>query len=489
VIRWPSTLRTRLTLWYTALLGVPFVLLAAASYFVFAHSLRTRTDRFIGDALAAFARELAAERRASPSTMDALQTTADEVRFRDLGIMILDRGARVIAVSPVPEGDAAARRAFTNVAAQVSTLLGARNLSLPQTLSIHAGETPYRIVSRPVHLEKQDLAVVGLYSLADIDGVLGLIRRLFAIVVPLLLVGAASGGYFLAGRSLAPVASMASRAAEISATNLDERLPVGGGDELVHLARVFNDLLDRLESSFAQQRRFMADASHELRTPTAILRTEVDVTLAQPHRTEGEYRGSLTVLGDATRRLTRIVEDLFLLARADSGQLVPRAEALYLEEIVHDVTRGLRPLAERRGVRVELRDVVPAPFHGDADLLRGMLFNLVDNAIKYSARGGVVDVTLGRAGGAYELFVIDNGPGIPLDVHERIFERFYRVDAARSRAEESTTSGAGLGLPIARRIAELHGGRLELVESRPGGGHTVFRVTLPAEEEPAAMLV
>jgi signal transduction histidine kinase len=264
---------------------------------------------------------------------------------------------------------------------------------------------------------------------------------------------------------------------------------VSGGDELVHMARVFNDLLDRLESSFAQQRRFMADASHELRTPTAILHTEVDVTLAQPHRTEEEYRGSLAVLGDATRRLTRIVDDLFLLARADSGKLVPRTEALYLEELVHDVTRGVRPIAERHGVRVEVREVVPAPFHGDADLLGRLVLNLLDNAIKYSQRGGLVEVTLTRGGTTYELSVIDDGPGIPPDVHERIFERFFRVDAARSRAEESATSGAGLGLSIARRIAELHGGRLQLVESQPGGGHTVFRATLPAEEEPVGMLV
>ena len=138
----------------------------------------------------------------------------------------------------------------------------------------------------------------------------------------------ARGGYFLAKRSLAPVSAMTARAAAVSATNLHERLPVGGGDELVGLAQVVNDLLDRLEGSFEQQRRFMADASHELRTPTAILRTEADLTLSREHRAEPEYRESMTIMQDATRRLTRIVDDLFLLARADSGHLVPQHQAL-----------------------------------------------------------------------------------------------------------------------------------------------------------------
>jgi signal transduction histidine kinase len=134
---------------------------------------------------------------------------------------------------------------------------------------------------------------------------------MFAIAIPLLILFAATGGYVLAKRSLAPVSTMTSRAAVISATNLHERLPVSGGDELVGLARVVNDLLDRLENSFEQQRRFMQDASHELRTPAAILRAETDVTLSRAHRDEEEYRASISVMQDAARRLTRIVDDLF----------------------------------------------------------------------------------------------------------------------------------------------------------------------------------
>jgi signal transduction histidine kinase len=271
---------------------------------------------------------------------------------------------------------------------------------------------------------------------------------------------------------------MAARAAEIGAATLHERLPIVAQDELGRLACVLNDLLDRLERSFAQQRRFMADASHELRTPTAILRTEADVTLSRTDRTQDEYRESMTVVQDASRRLTRIVDDIFLLARADAGHLNGQAAPIYLEDVVHDAIRAVRPIAERRGVHIALRDVVEAPFHGDEDLLGRVLLNLLDNAIKHSPERATIDVSMHHRAGRYEISVVDAGEGIPAAAHERVFERFFRVDTARARAENTATSGAGLGLSIGRRIAEMHGGRLELVSSRPG--HTEFRLSLPA---------
>jgi len=231
--------------------------------------------------------------------------------------------------------------------------------------------------------------------------------------------------------------------------------------------------------AFGQPRGFVADASHELRTPASILRTEADVTLSRAHRTEDEYRASVTVMQDAARRLGRVVDDLFLLARADAGHLVAHRAPLYLEEVVHDVTRAVRSVADQRGVQVELRRVAEAPFNGDADLLGRLLLNLLDNAIKHSPEGSTVAVELWRERDEYVISVADAGEGIPAEAVARVFERFFRVDAARSRVETSSTSGAGLGLPIARRIAEIHGGRLELRASRPG--HTEFRVALPAD--------
>ena len=442
--RWPSSLRARLTIWYSVFVSLPLIVLAIVSYLAFSSALQERTDRFIGEALTAFSRELGAERRASLTAEQAIRSTIEEVRFRDLTIAVTTAHGELVAMTePAPGSE--------------------------------RGEV--RTLVRPLQLGGHEFRLSGSYPLRDSEIVLQRIRTLFVFAIPLLVMVAATSGYFLARRSLAPVASMASRAADITATNLHERLPVAGGDELVQLASVVNALLDRLELAFAQQRRFVADASHELRTPTAILRTEADVTLSREHRSEDEYRASVGIMQDAAQRLTRVVDDLFLLARADAGHLVMHAEPLYLEELVHGATRAVRSVAEARGVTVEPGEVIEAPFVGDPDLLGRLLLNLLDNAIKYSPRGGTVRTTMSRAGDACAISVVDTGPGIPAGEQERVFERFFRGDAARSRAAATATSGAGLGLAIARRIAEMHGGTLELVASR--AGHTEFTVVLP----------
>ena len=196
----------------------------------------------------------------------------------------------------------------------------------------------------------------------------------------------------------------------------------------------------------------------------------------------------MAVMQGAAGRLTRIVEDLFLLARADAGQRVARHRDLYLDEVVHSAVRAVRPLAERRGVTVELLPVVDAPFHGDPDLLGRLLLNLLDNAIKFSTAGGIVSVALARHDDRdaprYTIHVIDDGPGIAPESQERVFERFFRGDPARASVETTETSGAGLGLAIARRIAEAHGGTLQLVASRPG--RTEFRLLLPVTADVAS---
>jgi heavy metal sensor kinase len=444
---WPSSLRARLTLWYTVLLGLPLIVLAVGTYLVFSRALEGRTTRFTNDALTAFSRELVAERRATLSAREAIRSTVEEVRFQDLRIAVRDTTGVLVARTDEHDDIAGPTRSFT----------------------------------QPIVVGGERFTLTGTYPIRETQALLSRLRTTFVIAIPLLLLFAATSGFFLAKRSLAPVAAMAAQAAKITESNLHERLPVEGGEELVGLAKVVNELLDRLEQSFAQQRRFVADASHELRTPTAILRAEADVTLARPHREEAEYRASMDVMRDATRRLTRIVDDLFLLARADAGHLVVHMKPVYLDEIVDDAVRGVRSVAEARGLRVELQHLVDSPLQADEDLLGRVLLNLLDNAIKYANPDGLIEVTLTRQSETYVVSVIDSGPGIPLDAQAHVFERFFRVDAARSRSEsasEGATSGAGLGLPIARRIAELHGGRLDLVESR--AGRTEFRLILAA---------
>jgi heavy metal sensor kinase len=478
VLSWPTSIRARLTLWYTVLVGLPLIAFAIVCYVAFAGALLSRTDRFISDALVAFSREVVAERRVNASVEVAMQVTVNEMRFRELHILTMDSAWNVIAMA-LPRTDEPDATRLTGADDRAMTAaLREHRAGSTVALTLPSPEGGYRVIVHPLSLGGGLYSVIGRYPLREARETMLRIRQMFWVAIPLLLVFAATSGSFLAKRSLAPVGAMAAQASEISASNLHERLPVAGGEELVRLARVVNDLLDRLERSFEQQRRFMADASHELRTPTAVVRSEADITLSREHRSENEYRDAIAVMQDASRRLTRIVDDLFLLARADSGHQVVRIAPVYLEDVVDDATRAVRPLADRRGVRIEVDRLDESPFRGDADLLGRLVLNLLDNAIKHSPSAGTVDVRLDRANGSYALSVADHGSGIPPELQHRIFDRFYRVDSARAREQETATSGAGLGLSIARWIAEAHGGRLDLFESRPG--RTEFRLTLPA---------
>ncbi len=468
-------MRTRLTLWYTAALGLPLVAFAIASYLIFSNTVRVRTDAFISDALTVFARELGAERRAGPGIDVVIRRTLDEVRFREVAFVVLDRNGAVLGAS-APVHRAAGRA--PRVPGADAARLAARLDSVPpgEARTVRGGGRSFRVLVRALSAGERTFRIAGVQPLAGVEAMLRRIRRLFVVAIPLILVVAAAGASFLARRSMRPISAMAAHADAIGASTLHERLPVGADDELGGLARVLNGLLDRLERSFEQQRRFMTDASHELRTPTAIIRSEADVTLSRAERAPEEYRASMNVVQDASRRLTRIVDDVFLIARADAGHLVMSPDRLYLDDLVRDTARAVRPIADERGVSVEINSVVEAPLVGDPDLLGRLMLNLLDNAIKHSPRGAAVEVAMRLRGTSCDVSVVDAGPGIPIEARERVFERFFRVDRARSREESTLTSGAGLGLSICLRIAELHGGTLALVDSRPG--RTEFRVSL-----------
>ena len=204
-------------------------------------------------------------------------------------------------------------------------------------------------------------------------------------------------------------------------------------DELGRLAKTFNALFGRLETAFAQQRQFMADASHELRTPIATARTAASVTLQEPSRSETEYRDALRIVDDQTRRLTRLVEDMFTLARADAGQYPLQRGNFYLDELAEEVGRAGSVLGARRNVSVEVAAPAGMAFLGDEDLLRRMLQNLVDNAIRHTAPGSIVRLTLAETNGEYLITVSDMGSGIPPEAQPHIFERFYRADTSRTR--------------------------------------------------------
>ena len=295
--------------------------------------------------------------------------------------------------------------------------------------------------------------------------------RACLIGIPLALVFAAGGGLWLGRHGLRPLTSMGTEAQAITATTLDTRLTVPAAAELEQLARSFNIVLDRLGSALSTQRRFMADASHELRTPISILRTAADVTLSRPVRDEEEYREALSAVSQQASRLTRLVDDMLVLARADGGGYPVVVAPVNLTTLVSECVRELRPPADDNGITVRT-SLEAVTLQGDDTLLRRMFSNLFGNALKYTPRGGSIDVSLTKADGEVVLRVADTGPGIPAEDRERVFERFVRLDPARG------AGGAGLGLAIARWVAEAHSGRLQVVSG--GSGGSVFAVSFPA---------
>jgi signal transduction histidine kinase len=273
---------------------------------------------------------------------------------------------------------------------------------------------------------------------------------------------------------------MSREASGISPDELRTRLTVRNDrDEVGRLGVIINSLLDRLSSSLEQQRRFVADASHELRTPLAILRGEAEVALAHNDRPAEDYRTSLGILHDESIHMAKIVDDLFTLARADAGQIQFHAKSLYLEEIVEEAVRSIRVLAAKKDITIECALEHCVPYEGDESLLRRLFLNLLDNAVKYSRPHSTVIVSgkLSVDKRVYLVNIADSGPGIPESDREKIFERFYRVDKARTREDGAVTSGSGLGLSIANWIADVHNAEISLTSSSESG--SIFAVSFP----------
>jgi two-component system, OmpR family, sensor kinase len=294
--------------------------------------------------------------------------------------------------------------------------------------------------------------------------------------IPLALIVAAAGGYLMAKKSLQPVTTMSAKAREISAATLTERIAVGNErDELGFLATTLNDLLERMQRVFDSQKRFMADASHELRTPLSIIQGEADVALARRDRSAEEYRQSVEVMQKASLKLTRIVQNLFLLARTDAGAYPMNCSRFYLDELIAESVRSMRSVAAGRGVELSAAFDSDLLIVADEELINRMLLNLVENAVKFTPRGGHVRVEARGRENRYEIRVADDGEGIAEADRGRIFDRFFRGD----RTRQSRAGGAGLGLPIARWIAEAHGGSLVLERSDATG--STFLAILPGD--------
>jgi heavy metal sensor kinase len=287
------------------------------------------------------------------------------------------------------------------------------------------------------------------------------------IAGPLVLLIATAGGYLLAGRALAPVDAITTLASEVSAGDLHARLDLDlPDDELGRLARTFDAMLERIETSFERQRRFTSDAAHELRTPLATMRSQIDIILARS-RAAGDYREAFQELDVDVERMTKLVAALLTLARSDSGQLPLERAPTDLAAIIAAVLGPYDQTA--RGAGLSLIDQSSSTECAvDRDLIIRLLINLLDNAIAHTPPGGRISVGCGVRDGRARLWVEDTGTGIPPEHQPHVFDRFYRVDPGRARAH----GGTGLGLSIAQAIVEAHGGTISL-ESTPGMGTRV----------------
>jgi heavy metal sensor kinase len=302
---------------------------------------------------------------------------------------------------------------------------------------------------------------------------------LLLLALPLALAAVGVTAYTLTRRALDPLATMAGQAAQITASRLQDRLPIENpDDELGHIARSFNGLLERLENSFEQLRRFTADASHELRTPLAALQSVGEMGLQREYST-AEYRDILGSMLEEVTRLTRMVESLLTISRADAGEIKLRKSAFSMVDLVHEAIGLVDVLAEERGQFFRITAGHDYCVEADRLLLRQAILNILHNAMKYATVGAEIRVVLSNefhgAGGTdrVTLEIMDDGPGIPQEQQKKVFDRFYRVDEGRSRE----TGGAGLGLAIAKWAVEVNGGQIGVKTPMEGG--CSFFIQLP----------
>jgi heavy metal sensor kinase len=456
--------RFRLTVWYLALFSLLFVVFSVFLYGLLYKDLRTRLDQSLtseaNTTSALFEDELVEEK--GIVRMAATEAVAG-LRLRGSRVGIVEGSELLASSGPVSQTESGA------VVAQA-----ARNASPDLVLALpRLGQNGARAATHRLTAVGRSFLIFSIAPLDSIAADLGVVRRVILLALPLLLGLAGIGGYLLTTHSLAPLNWMAEQAREITGSNLNRRLEIGhAAEELAVLAASFNELLARLDQSFEAMRRFVADASHELRTPIAVIRGEADVALSH-ERGAGEYQESLAIVLDESRRLSRLVDDLLNLARADAGRVRLEVQEFYFNELLVECCRSMQTLASASDIALECRSAGDVQFRGDEALLRRLVINLLDNAIRYTPPGGKVSVELEADAAGARIRISDTGAGIPPEAAPHVFERFYRADKARSRQD----GGFGLGLAIVKWIAEAHNGSVEL--ARNSGPGTTFTVTLP----------
>jgi signal transduction histidine kinase len=465
-----DSVRLRLTLWHVVVLAILQIGFCITVYILLSHSIYNSVDRILSsvnrDVEAALQDELNRSSEISRVPAEALDTL-----FHTGGAFaIYDKQGHLLADKP--RGDAARLAPFPSDA----TVISEKTHLYTWTVGNSRHRMSAQLVSFPDH--GATYVVVTSHMLDPMLSDVGLVQQIFIIAVPIILLLAGLCGWLLARKSLAPVVAMSDRARRIGEENDTERFLVSNPrDELGRLARAFNELLDRLSNALSLQRRFMVDAAHELRTPISIIRTASEITLDQEHREENEYRTVLNIAAAQTLHLSRTVEDVFRLARSDMGSNILTVGNIYLDEVLEEAGRNAALLGRAKDISVEMSSMPESPFKGDEELLRQMVRNLLENSLKFTPRGGRISLSLDRTNEQYVITVADSGIGIPTNAHDRIFDRFFRGGFEQDHDTRVTQEGSGLGLSIARSVAEAHHGTLNLLSSDEHG--TTFVARLP----------
>lgn len=500
------SIRMRLTLWNASVLAFVLGAFALAGWVTLTTTLRQRTDAAVRESARVVAGAIRAERAAAHARGDVEEVRGEteqavlrELRVGDLEVFIADEGAQLMAARQPGSSRTSINTSDDAVLLpdEVRTLLRdivqTRASEIADERQVAVGTIRMRGIDWRAGVTRlapmvQDpgeppLLVTALHSLEDDRLLLRAVRNTLLLAIPLALLASVIAGYALARRSLAPLDAITTRTATITAANLDDRLQVvNPHDELGRLAFIVNGLLGRVGEAFRTQRQFVADASHELRTPIAIIRGEADVTLRRSTRDEAEYREALQVIQQESVRLSRIVDDLFLLARVDAGSPIGEHRDVAIAELVTTAAHSVRSLAESRGVSLQLSES-PATaglrMHGDNILLHRLVLNLLDNALKHAPPSSTVFVRVDATDRLVLIDVDDEGPGVPAALRDRLFERF--VHGASSQPDDASGhgGGAGLGLAIAQAIAHAHGGHIALRPSTDRAHGACFRVSLP----------
>ena len=457
----------RLTLWYLAIFALAQIVFGAGMWFILRHNLYDLVDDGLEAQVDDLKKFLQSQKK--DASIAKLKEEVNET-------YAIEHSGDYLEVY-AENGQLIYRSAFLEV--HQSALLPPDQIKRPIMKNRRIDGRPFRFTLQKLGINGHVFTVEMGAPADDVVETLHLFRYYLLMFAPVLLLVAAGGGYWLSRRALSPVDALVRTARQVSGTNLNSRLlNFDTGDELQRLSDTLNEMLDRIESAFLRITQFTADASHELRTPVSLIRTEAELALRRS-RGEAEYKESLRHILLEAERTTALIEQLLSLARTDSGRETLNLQPVDLRQTLRSVVDGWQQVATIRNL--QFSESLGAPENdgadsfvmGDETLLRRLVDILLDNAFKYTPSPGSVHLTLESKGDSVVITVQDSGIGIAEEDQNKIFERFYRVDKARSRAQ----GGAGLGLAIAQWIVTQHRGSIA-VESRPGEG-AGFRVELP----------